>query len=138
MDGKDWIYTKREKTQQSVKIPLLHIANTILKKYLQEYHSKDYQVIFPVISNQKMNKYLKEIMRSIGIRKKITFHSARHTFATVVTLSNGVPIETVSKILCHSKLSTTQVYARVLEGKLSSDITNLDQIMINKRQRTIE
>ncbi len=74
-------------------------------------------------------------MRSIGIRKKITFHSARHTFATVVTLSNGVPIETVSKILGHSKLSTTQIYARVLEDKLSSDISNLDQLMINKRQR---
>ncbi|MCM4156750.1 MULTISPECIES: site-specific integrase [Flavobacteriaceae] len=135
MDGKDWIYTKREKTQQSVKIPLLYTANNILKKYLQENLSKDSQVIFPVISNQKMNKYLKDIMRSIGVRKKITFHSARHTFATVVTLSNGVPIETVSKILGHSKLSTTQIYARVLEDKLSSDISNLDQVIINKRQK---
>lgn len=134
MDGKDWIYTKREKTQQSVKIPLLEAANRILQKYLQENNSKIPKVIFPVISNQKMNKYLKDIMRSVGIRKKITFHSARHTFATVVTLSNGVPIETVSKILGHSKLSTTQIYARVLEDKLSFDIGKLDQIIGERRR----
>jgi site-specific recombinase XerD len=87
-----------------------------------------------VISNQKTNKYLKEVMDSIGMRKKITFHSARHTFATVVTLSNGVPIETVSKLLGHTKLSTTQIYARVLENKLSSDISKLDEIIGEKRR----
>ena len=134
MDGKDWIYTKREKTKQSVKIPLLRSANEIIKKY-QEKQLSETNTIFPVISNQKINKYLKEIMLSIGIRKKITFHSARHTFATVVTLSNGVPIETVSKLLGHTKLSTTQIYARILESKLSSDFSSLDQIMINKRQK---
>ncbi len=128
MDGKDWIYTKREKTQQSVKIPLLRAANAIIKKYEHQNLSIESNAIFPVISNQKMNKYLKEIMQSIEIRKKITFHSARHTFATTVTLSNGVPIETVSKILGHSKLSTTQIYARVLENKLSSDMGKLDQL----------
>lgn len=137
MDGKDWIYTKREKTQESVKIPLLESAKDIIKKY-QEQDLKGTKEIFPVISNQKINKYLKEIIVSIGIRKKITFHSARHTFATVVTLCNGVPIETLSKLLGHTKLSTTQIYARVLESKLSSDISNLDEIIINKRQRNIE
>ena len=69
------------------------------------------------------------------ISKRLTFHVARHTFATTVTLSNGIPIETVSKLLGHSKLSTTQIYARVLEDKLSSDISNLDQVIINKRQK---
>lgn len=133
MDGKDWIYTKREKTQQSVKIPLLQTAKDIMKKYKEDIF-KETQVIFPVISNQKINKYLKQIVQSIGIRKKITFHSARHTFATVVTLSNGVPIETVSKLLGHSKLSTTQIYARVLENKMSSDISKLDKIMEEKRK----
>src|SRR5690606_14690599 len=78
--------------------------------------------IFPVYSNQKVNKYLKEIMDQLKIRKIITFHSARHTFATTITLSNGVPIETVSKLLGHTKLSTTQIYARVLETKVSSDM----------------
>lgn len=72
-------------------------------------------------------------MDCIGLRKKITFHSARHTFARVITLSNGVPIETVSKWLGHTKISTTQIYARVLENKLSSDISNLDEIIINKK-----
>jgi site-specific recombinase XerD len=133
IDGKDWIYTKREKTQQSVKIPLLESAKGIIKKY-QEQHLKEAKKVFPVISNQKINKYLKDIMNNIGIRKNITFHSARHTFATVITLSNGVPIETVSKLLGHTKLSTTQIYARVLENKLSSDISKLDQIIGEKRK----
>lgn len=133
MDGRDWIYTQREKTQQAVKIPLLESAKNIIKKYLEQ-RLKETKEVFPVISNQKTNKYLKEIMDSIGIRKKITFHSARHTFATVVTLSNGVPIETVSKLLGHTKLSTTQIYARVLENKLSSDISKLDQIIGEKRK----
>jgi site-specific recombinase XerD len=117
-----------------VKIPLLEYAKEIIKKY-QEQRLKETKEVFPVISNQKINKYLKEIMDSIGIRKKITFHSARHTFATVVTLSNGVPIETVSKLLGHTKLSTTQIYARVLESKVGSDVSNLEKIIMNKKQR---
>lgn len=133
MDGNDWIYTKREKTQQSVKIPLLNSAKLYLNKYL-EAELPNTSKIFPVISNQKTNKYLKDLMKAIGVRKQITFHSARHTFATTVALSNGVPIETVSKILGHSKLSTTQIYARVLENKLSSDISKLDQIIGEKRK----
>ena len=133
MDGKDWIYTKREKTQQSVKVPLLNPAKEIIEKY-KEHRLEEANEVFPVISNQKINRYLKEIIQSIGIRKKITFHSARHTFATVVTLSNGVPIETVSKLLGHTKLSTTQIYARVLESKLSSDISKLDQIIGEKQK----
>ncbi|MCM4154419.1 site-specific integrase [Gramella sp. AN32] len=133
MDGKDWIYTKREKTQQSVKIPLLNPAKEVIEKY-KEQRLNETRKVFPVISNQKTNKYLKEVMQSIGIRKKITFHSARHTFATVVTLSNGVPIETVSKLLGHTKLSTTLIYARVLENKLSSDVSKLDQIIGAKRK----
>ena len=70
--------------------------------------------LLPVYSNQKVNAYLKEIAQELEIDKQLTFHSARHTFATTVTLSNGVPIETVSKLLGHTKLSTTQVYARVV------------------------
>ncbi len=94
--------------------------------------------IFPVFSNQKVNKYLKEIMEQLNIRKTITFHSARHTFATTITLSNGVPIETVSKLLGHTKLSTTQIYARVLETKVSSDMLLLKEKMdkANEAQRS--
>lgn len=79
----------------------------------------------PLCSNQKANSYLKEIAKDCGIYKNVTFHVARHTFATTVMLSNGVPIETVSKLLGHTKLSTTQIYARVVETKISEDINNL-------------
>jgi len=75
-----------------------------------------------VFSNQKVNSYLKEIADLCGIKKNISFHIARHTFATTVTLSNGVPIETVSKMLGHTKIATTQIYARVLEKKISEDM----------------
>ena len=76
----------------------------------------------PTLSNQKLNSYLKEIADHSGITKNLTFHMARHTFATTVTLTNGVPIETVSKLLGHTKLSTTQIYARVIETKIGMDM----------------
>ena len=99
-------------------------ALDILKKYDQDPKSKQEKRL-PVCSNQKINKYLKEIAIIIKINKKLTCHAARHTSATTVTLSNGVPIETVSKLLGHTKLSTTQIYARVIEQKVSSDMRSL-------------
>ena len=81
--------------------------------------------VFPVVSNQKVNAYLKEIAEVCGIKKNITFLLAIHTFATTVTLSNGVPIETVSKMLGHTKIATTQIYAKVLEKKISEDMAAL-------------
>jgi site-specific recombinase XerD len=84
--------------------------------------------IFPTISNQKLNSYLKEIADCCGITKNLTFHMARHTFATTVTLSNGIPIETVSKMLGHTKLTTTQIYAKIIDKKISEDM----QILKNK------
>ncbi len=122
IDESNWIYTKREKTDETVKVPLLPQAQNIMDKYADSI--KD-EFLFPVFSNQKVNKYLKEVMLQLKIRKNITFHSARHTFATTVTLSNGVPIETVSKLLGHTKLSTTQIYAQVLESKISEDMLQL-------------
>ncbi|MHA7831266.1 MAG: tyrosine-type recombinase/integrase [Flagellimonas sp.] len=74
--------------------------------------------LMPVFGNQKTNTYSKDTTKACGINKNISFHRARHTFATTVTLYNGVPIETVSKMLGHTKLSTTQIYARVLENKI--------------------
>ncbi|WP_298504570.1 site-specific integrase [uncultured Maribacter sp.] len=134
IDGNYWIFTRREKNEQLVKIPLLDNAWKILKKYAC--HSENNNgLLLPVYSNQKVNTYLKKIADSLNIKKKLTFHSARHTFATTVTLSNGVPIETVSKLLGHTKLSTTQVYARVLEQKVSTDIQDLKNKLegINKQ-----
>lgn len=133
INGSNWIYTKRRKTNETVKIPLLKQAQEILDKYQSKIGSGS-KYIFPGISNQKMNFYLKEIASSIGIRKNISFHSARHTFATTVTLANGVPIETVSKLLGHTKLSTTQIYARVLEQKLSIDMKNLADAFERKQK----
>ncbi len=131
IDGDHWIFTQREKTEQSVKIPLLDKALEIIKKHDNEKNER----LLTVYSNQKTNVYLKEITTLFEINKNITFHSARHTFATTVTLLNGVPIETVSKLLGHSKLSTTQVYARVIEEKVSLDmkiLRNKLNIHINK------
>lgn len=127
IDGNDWIFTSREKTATTVKIPLLKPAKEILQKYKSE--ESGCELLLPVCSNQKMNKYLKEIATGLKIKKNLTFHVARHTFATTITLSNGVPLETVSKLLGHTKLATTQIYARVLEEKLSSDITILQNML---------
>lgn len=77
------------------------------------------------MSNQKVNSYLKEIADLCDIKKDLTFHLARHTFATTITLSNGVPIETVSKMLGHTKIQTTQIYAKVVQKKISEDMASL-------------
>ena len=131
MDGKYWISTQRKKNEQPVKIPLLDKAMDIIKKY-QNINFNLENSLLPVFSNQKINRYLKEVAALLQIDKKLSFHSARHTFATTVTLSNGVPIETVSKLLGHTKLSTTQIYARVVDQKLSIDMNNLQNSLNSK------
>ena len=123
IDSGNWIYTSREKTDTPVKIPILPVAQNLINLYSEKMKGTD--LILPVYSNQKTNKYLKVIAAKLKIKKRLTFHVARHTFATTVTLSNGVPIETVSKLLGHTKLSTTQIYARVIERKVSDDMKDL-------------
>ena len=125
IDGHQWVFTRREKSGTLIKVPLLETAKTILNKYVDFQYRKNKNLVLPVYSNQKCNKYLKIIAEKCGIVKNISFHVARHTFATSVTLANGVPIETVSKLLGHKKLSTTQTYARVMETKISEDISKL-------------
>ncbi|MBW8244033.1 site-specific integrase [Muricauda oceani] len=132
IDGNDWLFTKRIKTDEKLKIPLLPQAKDIIKKYEDSAERRITKVLLPVYSNQKVNYYLKEICKACGINKKVTFHTARHTFATTVTLSNGVPIETVSKMLGHTKLTTTQIYARVLEKKVGEDMRKLVETMGDK------
>ena len=85
--------------------------------------------VLPLNSDQKTNVHLKEIAKSCGTHKNITFHVAGHTFATTVTLSNGASIETVSKLLGHSKITTAQIYARVIERKVSGDMKRLEQYL---------
>ncbi len=131
IDGRQWLSLFREKSDVPVKIPLLDKARTILKKYK---NFEDSERLFPVCSNQKMNQYLKEIASLCKIDIKVTCHIARHTFATTVTLSNGVPIETVSKLLGHAKLSTTQIYANVVERKIKEDMSKLQKRLNNTAQ----
>ncbi len=127
IDGEWWLHFSRKKTGTSVNLPLLPKAYNLIKKYQTHPKVVANHTLFPKYSNQRMNSYLKEIQDLCGIATRLTFHIARHTFATTVTLSNGVPIETVSKMLGHTKLSTTQVYARVLKSKISNDMQVLKQ-----------
>lgn len=127
IDGEKWIFTKRQKTDSASRIPLLPVALSILRLYEDDPQCKLRDRVLPVLSNQKMNSYLKEIADSCGINKNLTYHIARHTFATTVTLSNGVPIETVSKMLGHRNIKTTQHYAKILDKKISDDMKDLRQ-----------
>jgi site-specific recombinase XerD len=135
MDGNDWLYTKRTKTDEPLKIPMLPKAMEMINKYKNNDSLIETGRLLPMYSNQMINRTLRDIANACGIRKKITFHVARHTFATAITLSNGVPIETVSKLLGHTKLSTTQIYARVVEKKVGEDMQNLMATMKLKKYR---
>ena len=137
IDGNDWLITKRQKTKTNVKIPLLDKALELVFKYENHPRVVANNGILPRLSNQRINAYLKEIAGLCKIKKNLTFHIARHTFATTITLSNGVPIETVSKLLGHTKIATTQIYARVIERKVSEDINTLKIKMINKNNQKI-
>ena len=106
-------------------------AEAILEKYAEDSEIQRNQLLLPVLSNQKMNAYLKEIADLCKINKNLTFHLARHTFATTVTLSNGVPIESVSKMLGHKSLKTTQHYAKILDRKVSDDMLALKVKLAN-------
>ena len=122
IDGDKWIFKNRQKTDTASKIPLLPAAKDIINKYAEHPVCKNEKRLLPILSNQKMNAYLKEIADVCGIKKDLTFHIARHTFATTITLSNGVPLETVSKMLGHTSLKTTQHYAKILDKKISEDM----------------
>ena len=138
IDGESWLMTHRQKTEESVKIPLLPEAIEIIKKYKKHPDVIHSGGILPRMSNQKLNSYLKEIADLCGINKNLTFHLARHTFATTITLANGVPMETVSKLLGHSSIKTTQIYAKVIEKKVSEDMNALkDRLHKPKRRKVI-
>lgn len=121
-DGNWWLTLYRTKTKVPVNVRLLDIPLAILKKYEGKTRG---DLLLPVPSNQKCNEYLKEMAELCGIHKNITFHVARHTFATSITLGNGVPIESVSKMLGHTKISTTQIYARITDQKVNLDMEAL-------------
>ncbi len=132
IDGEDWIFSKRQKTDTETRIPLLPKAKQLAEKYKVNPECIIKNTVLPVPTNQKMNAYLKEIGDICGINKPLTTHIARHTFATTMTLNNNVPIETVSKLLGHTNLRTTQLYAKILDLKVSADINNLKNILTLK------
>ena len=127
IDGDKWISTHRQKTDGASKIPILPVTQMIIEKYENHPQSINQEKLLPILSNQKMNAYLKELADICNIDKELTYHIARHTFATTVTLTNGVPIESVSKMLGHKNLRTTQHYAKVLDRKVSDDMQILKQ-----------
>lgn len=135
IDGNYWIKTTREKTDTSVHVPILPKAASLIEKYKANPRSIAKGTLFPSISNQKLNSYLKEVADLCGIKSHLTFHLARHTFATSITLSNGVPIETVSKMLGHTSIRTTQIYAKVIEQKVSKDMDKLRNTLDNNEKR---
>jgi site-specific recombinase XerD len=133
IDGGKWIFTTRTKTDTASRIPLLPMADSIIEKYSQSPETSFSKKLLPVISNQRLNTYLKELADVCGIKKELTFHCARHTFATTVTLTNGVPIETVSKMLGHKSIRTTQQYAKIIDRKVSDDMSVL-RMKLNANQ----
>ena len=128
-DGHLWIMTKRQKTDVNTNVRLLDIPLAILEKYKGK--QKNGKVL-PVISNQKINDYLEEIADICGIGKKITFHVARHTFASTVALGNDVPMESIQSMLGHADIKTTQIYAHVIDRKLSRDMDKMAKVVNNR------
>ena len=122
LGDKQWIMTQRQKTSVETNVLLLDIPKAIIAKY----GGKTYRngKLFPMLTNQKTNSYLKEIADICGIKKNLTFHLARHTFATM-SLSKGVPMESVSKMLGHTNIRTTQIYARITNNKIEHDMEEL-------------
>ncbi|WP_350290201.1 site-specific integrase [uncultured Croceitalea sp.] len=127
VNGDRWIKMPRKKTKAISSIPLLPPTEEIILKYSEHPYVLDGKGVLPVLTNQKSNAYLKEIADVCGINKNLTTHLARHTFATTVTLSNGVSISTVSKMLGHRSLKTTQIYAKVLDSKIAEEMERLKE-----------
>ena len=123
-DGNDWIFMTRKKTQRDIAVPLLPKAKEILEKY----QSDERKTLLPQLSNQRFNSNLKEIAEMLEISKRLTHHTGRKTFASTVLLYNDVPMEIVSQLLGHSKISTTEShYAKVVNTKVSQAIQNLTE-----------
>lgn len=120
-DGNLWLRMNRNKSGETTNVRLFDLPKSLISKY----GNPDSNYLFPVPSNQKVNAYLKEIADVCGIRKNLTFHVARHTMATTVCLANGMPIESLSKVLGHTNIKTTQLYAKITDEKLSNDLAIL-------------
>ena len=123
-DGAWRIKGVREKTGMEFEIPLLELPLRIIRKYRD---TAPEGRLLPMYANSTMNLYLKRIAHICGINRKLVFHSGRHTYATEITLSHGIPLETVSRMLGHSRIETTQIYAKVTDDKIDSDTNSLNE-----------
>ena len=129
-NGTLWIHTSRKKTKVEYDVPLLDVPLQILNKYCGvDPNGK----LLPMYSNSDVNKYLKTIASICGINRKLVFHKARHNFGTHMTLSLGVPIETVSKMMGHTSITTTQIYAHVTDKKVDEDMKRLREVTADKK-----
>ncbi|MBC7884446.1 MAG: site-specific integrase, partial [Saprospiraceae bacterium] len=125
INGMKWIYTSRQKTKHTSNVPLMPKAKEIIEKYQEHPECLKTGKLLPVKSNQRTNTYLKELADICGIKKPLTTHIARHTFATTILLSNGVSMESTSKMLGHKSLKTTQIYGKILETRVASEMEML-------------
>lgn len=123
VDGHQWLRFERWKTKEMSNVRLFDIPVRLIEKY----SNPKRDTLFPMLSNQKVNEYLKEIAEICGIEKRITYHVARHTCATTIALSNGMPMESVAKLLGHKNVRTTQLYARITDTKLNADMESLGE-----------
>ncbi|MDT0552635.1 site-specific integrase [Urechidicola vernalis] len=126
-DGQLWIEMIREKTKKEIAVPLLLKARELIGKY-----SNNDEKIFPLMSNQRYNSYLKEMASLVGIEKRLTTHTARKTFASTVLLYNNVPMEIVCELLGHSSISTTtESYGKVIKKKVSDEVLRLNDYYLS-------
>ena len=119
-EERKFLRIERGKTKQQCEIPLFEKSEKLIEKYSNNLYCKNRNVLFPVLSNQKMNQKLKSIAKELKLTKPLTCHIARHTFATI-SLELGVPIETLSKVLAHSNIKTTQIYGKITQAKIEKD-----------------
>jgi len=134
-DGHLWIITRRQKTNTDSSIRLLEVPKRIIEKY--KGYTMDNRV-FPVPSNTTCNKILKKIAKQCGIKTRLSYHVSRHTFGTLLTISQGVPIETVSKMMGHTNIKTTQIYAKITKEKISQDMEILSHKLAKLEKQITE
>ncbi len=129
VDGHQWLRFERWKTKEMSNVRLFEVPAKLIEKY----NDPKRETLFPMLSNQKANEYLKEIAEACGIKKWVTFHVARHTCATTIALSNGMPMESLDKLLGHKNIRTTQLYARITDTKLNADMESLEKKLVGIR-----
>ena len=138
IDGNKWIIRDRQKTDTTENVPLLEIPLEIIDRYKNHPYSKANNKLLPMNSNQRYNAYLKEIADLCGIKKKLTTHTARHTFATTVMLMNDVPMETTMELLGHTDIRTTQIYGKIVQKKISNDMSKLKDKLLTKKKSDLK